>query len=745
MENLKNKKRKILKTTLTSGVVAASVSAIMVSAGIGGNHQEQGANKQSSNVVSNNNAVNNVVSKNNNSITFNGNTYNSADEAVQDVLKNVQSKEYLGDISSAISATNHNAIDTSKLIEKNSETMSKINKAYKTLSGGYTSSYRTAQESYVKDRTFTYRDNQGNEFDSELDAINSIKSDYDSYSNDVAYYTVKDYSKKDGSGNPTNVNINPLNKEDVETLKSLAVRNIGTTDSGFTVNRYLNTNKAYGANDFVGETNAQVQSRINSILTDVSDIVKHNLWLNTSLSVTPDKKTAGWSGVSHTEQINWTVKGNDKSVGQTFGDMVTDARYLTSNDLLTQKFDKEYPLVTWRLGWHPFANLKSKGKSMFGTSYDITLDNGVSIFTQNEHRFNNLSNSYKQADFLGAGNWVNGYFSLSWNQDELLNKMQKESGFATYIYTMAEKVRKETVNYLKTELSKLGTVDSTVEATINSLANSSRDLITKKIFNSTDYSVTSLKNVGQIRQKFQALNTTIVNLLDGNSKTLSNLVTKFVEQKYQTTETQNNNNVIYTIDYNNVPLFWIQKDAFKDIVSTEDFKAKPLSAVKTYFNNQLKSNFTGFSNSLVNNLKNVSNSLNVSSSKFNGFSADAITNYNDSAKKVSSIKLGSSNVTNFSVKKVDDSVLSSNGINTSSLNKVLNLKEEDAAGNLNSSYGTYQAIYGYNKDLDKYSKLTNVSDAMKQEVTKNAITDPNDIVVLYAKDKTPQMIRYGKV
>ncbi|BAC44170.1 hypothetical protein [Malacoplasma penetrans HF-2] len=99
MENLKNKKRKILKTTLTSGVVAASVSAIMVSAGIGGNHQEQGANKQSSNVVSNNNAVNNVVSKNNNSITFNGNTYNSADEAVQDVLKNVQSKEYLGDIS----------------------------------------------------------------------------------------------------------------------------------------------------------------------------------------------------------------------------------------------------------------------------------------------------------------------------------------------------------------------------------------------------------------------------------------------------------------------------------------------------------------------------------------------------------------------------------------------------------------------------------------------------------------------
>lgn len=741
------KKKKILYTTLTTGVVAASASIVAVSSV--DSQSNQHISRQSSALTANK------------SISFDGKDYNSADEAINDVLRNVQSKEYLGDVSSAISSSNHNAIDVSRLIEKNDTTMSKISKAYKTLSGSYTSNYRTAQESYVKDPTFSYLDYNGNEFDSELDATNSIKSDVNSYSNEVAYYNVNDYSKTDSNGQPTTVKINPLNATDVDALKELAIKNSTISNSGFSINRYKSnsTSKTYGANNYVGETNAEIDSRVDNLEKGVTDIIKKSLWLNTKLSVTPDKKivklvkrTMGygtWSDSAKNVSMNWTVSGNDSSVGSSYDDIVKDSQYLTSNDYLIKKFNKQYQTISWQLGnWAPFANLQSKS-SIFGQKYSITLDNGKKIF--NDYNYY-LRNTKKQADFLGAGALVNGYFDLSWNQDGLSKKLDSDSNFKAEMTKKAEQVKSDVTTYLKLEFQKIGSIDDATSQAIEKYAEVAKNLVLSNVVGSTNISVANVKSTDQVAARLDSLNDVLLTKLNTtptgskttDSSSFTNLLTSFLKQNLQTNEAnESNNDVIYTIDYNGVPLFWIQKEAYNSIIGNEDFLVEPLKAIEKYFNSQLSTNYSEFSKLLAINLKNISNSLSVTNGSFSSFTTDGINNYN-SNKKVSSIKLSSDNVSNLDAKKVDESCLTSNGIQTTELDKSLNIKEDDTVGNLNSSYGTFQAIYDYNKSLDKYSKLANVSETLKSEVKTNAITDPNNIVVLYSKDKTPEQIRYGQ-
>lgn len=729
----KKNKLSILTTGIVSGLPAMVVPILSTS----GNDVKVNKNSNSLTTMRNN-------------VSFNGNNYDSADAAIQDVLKkNVETKEYLGDVDTATSTSNQNAIDLSRLVEKNGETINKMTKAYKTLSGSYTSDYREAQKSYVKDAVYSYVDSNGKSYDSQNDALNVMKNNIDSYSNTIGYYTVKDYSQKGKE-----VNINPLNSTDVKTLKQIAIKNISNTNSSFTLNRYVaGTDGKYQKNNFQGKTDLEIQTLINNIEKGVTDIVKNNMWINTNLSVVPDKTTVGmkyrkaflgsYTTYTDTVKFNWTIKETGNSNGSYYSDIIKDSDYLTTYNKMLNKFNVTYPGMGWKYGyWQPYQNLQSTNK-IFGKTFDISLDNGQNIFKKHDYYYKTKD----QAGFLGTGKLVNATFGLGFNQSNFKSKMDNDSSFKKDMETKASDVKTKVETYLKAELSKAGTIDTSTQTLISSIGDTAKNLILTDVIGNTNLSVSSVKSSDQVKVQLDKINDMLLTKFDATNTKLTTTISNHLHNAYQRTEstTITDNNVIYTIDYNGVPLFRVSKELYKDIINSDSsFKVNPVDSLKKYLSTTVLSQATSTSawDKIYKNLVNVSNLLDLDKTTYTGFTKNSIDKYGESGGK-QDVTLDSSTISQLDVKKVSSNYLSNTGISEAQLKKSLNINEQNDIGYLNSTFGTYQAIYEYNKTLEKYSKLSTISDNLKKDTKDNAISDADSIILLYGSDKTPLNIKFG--
>lgn len=198
----------------------------------------------------NNNNSTNIISKSMNnatqqkSITFNGKTYNSIEEAIVEYEKtNVSVESYIGDfLGASVSGSNYTKIYLDKnVVHKND--YSKIKTAYLTSYGKSTMDVNESKKSYVEQPTAAYKDQYGNIFYTERDAINSNAKTLAFGS--ISYYEINDYSKSES--NPRKVNINPMNKNDLLELKKLAILNIGKKNSSFAINYLYANENPYGS------------------------------------------------------------------------------------------------------------------------------------------------------------------------------------------------------------------------------------------------------------------------------------------------------------------------------------------------------------------------------------------------------------------------------------------------------------------------------------------------------------------
>lgn len=72
-----------------------------------------------------------------------------------------------------------------------------------------------------------------------MEAISATMGNDNRSTSSVAYYEITDYSRTDDFGRPVKVKINPLNNENLQTLKEIATRNCTKNISNFNVSRYL--------------------------------------------------------------------------------------------------------------------------------------------------------------------------------------------------------------------------------------------------------------------------------------------------------------------------------------------------------------------------------------------------------------------------------------------------------------------------------------------------------------------------
>lgn len=243
-----------------------------------------------------------------------------------------------------------------------------------------------------------------------------------------------------------------------------------------------------------------------------------------------------------------------------------------------------------------------------------------------------------------------------------------------------------------------------------------------------------LKNL--LNKKFENKKTgytTVVNYLFSTMK-------KIFQENYD----KNGDNVKYSIGYNGSPLFLIDNSIIEKIKNTNLFKENPVLAIENELLYDSKKNKDWCEN--AKKLTNVSNTFKYGPNKKIVLNKrDLIDNYN-TPNKYSNFKYNNSfNDPSFAnIKTISEELYSENNISKNDLEKVLNRREDEDKSLLNNKYGTYEAIYQYNKLLNKYSKIENKSQTIISSVKNNGITDSNDVVFLYNSNKTPETIKFGR-
>ena len=247
---------------------------------------------------------------------------------------------------------------------------------------------------------------------------------------------------------------------------------------------------------------------------------------------------------------------------------------------------------------------------------------------------------------------------------------------------------------------------------------------------------------GVLREQF--------NKVFNNSKTgyatINDYLSANMKDIFQENVNKNGNNVKYVITYNGSPLFLIGDSIINSIKNDDTFRVDPVLGIKNKLVSNSKSN-SNWRNDAKSSLSNISNTFYYDNSKnLILTNANLLTNYNTQNKYSNFSFNNSSSSSSFgtNVKLIDETVYSKNNINKSNLEKQLNRREDEDKSLLNNPYGTYQAIYQYNKTLQKLINTNNPSQALINNVNNMSIKDTNNVVFLYSENKTPATIRYGK-
>ncbi|BAC44519.1 hypothetical protein D8X55_03375 [Malacoplasma penetrans] len=202
---LKNKKLILLPIALVPAAVAlAAIPTSLVST------------KNSSSGEVKNSPLTETTNK---GIYFDNAYYSSLDEATNSVLlknQNINEKFLIGDLADSIQDTSTKILNTEKL---KTYDVSKLSKAYKTANGSYTDNYDDAKNSFVNNGLISeaYDDLNGNIFYSESEARESLRKQ--TVGIPTPYYLVTDENGYD-------VKLNPLNKDDINRFKKIAIRSL---------------------------------------------------------------------------------------------------------------------------------------------------------------------------------------------------------------------------------------------------------------------------------------------------------------------------------------------------------------------------------------------------------------------------------------------------------------------------------------------------------------------------------------
>ncbi len=691
-------------------------------------------------------------------ITNNAMARNGADKTAEFLSQPgvVTQKAFYGDVLKATSKNDYNTVNIDMLKDANE---GNVERAYKTLTDNYTNNLDEAKKSYLKNPVIKWTDKNGNLFDSEYEAKESMLYNSKEFTNPVAYYEIKDYSRTDSSGNPTIIKINPFNKNDLEMLKEISLKNMFNDRSNFKITRMSAWNREeYQNDDFVGKTSDEINVEVNRIMNGLTDIIKNNMWLNVNVKPVADRPQlslkyldgGGYTRVG-TAYFNFskTDKVNNHTIGTDYKTIINDSKYLSNQHDFSQMFNLHYDKFgTAR--WTPVANATMKpGQTIFGgQSYDFNMDNAYNTVKKFDYSIGSGA-----IDFLGKGKLVNAYFDLTFNQWSFSERIGTDSGFRSEMQSRARNVKEHAISYLKNELSKIGYTDNEAARIANELGMQVESLMMSDIIGANNLIASSIKSPEQVRITLDKLNGIILdsmnrNLAHSGKQSANDIIYGFLASKYQTQEKINTNDVIYTITYNDQPLFRIDDSIISPMYQVEKFKHKPLSYVKEQFDNELKSNSGSFISKMKPSLKNVSNTVSMSNGNASLLTKTSMKNYDTSSKSASfRLSNNSNNATNgldSSVKFIDDAIYSEHSINKENLKRELNRREEDNLGFLNNDYGTFEAMYQYNESLSRIISNQNPSSALLDNVRTNSIKDTNDIVVLYDKDKTPATIKYGE-
>lgn len=182
----------------------------------------------------------------------------------------VSHQTYIGDIDKSIIDYQNGIISLDNLYKYNKNN---VYDAYKTISGSYVPDPYEAARSYLQNYRTLYQDDNGDLHERQSDAIRINKEIAENQMViGVQYYEI--YDKK---LNKT-FQINPLNYQDIETFKKIAIRNLG--DDGFDILQLFGTSdKFVPANAFFNQnlSSLDIVYDLLKIFANAMDKVKYNL------------------------------------------------------------------------------------------------------------------------------------------------------------------------------------------------------------------------------------------------------------------------------------------------------------------------------------------------------------------------------------------------------------------------------------------------------------------------------------
>lgn len=126
----------------------------------------------------------------------------------------------------------------------------------------------------------------------------------------------------------------------------MAIKNIYGDNPKYEISRYVNLNGTYKKANFPSKNKEEIKTLVNKISQGVTNIVKENMWINTDLSVVPDKTTVGMKyrksffGTYNTHidkvKFNWIVKTNENLEGFSYHDIINDSSYLKTYEKMIE-------------------------------------------------------------------------------------------------------------------------------------------------------------------------------------------------------------------------------------------------------------------------------------------------------------------------------------------------------------------------------------------------------------------------
>ena len=709
-------------------------------------------------------------------LEFQGERYPNLYSAIDDYVNtpgNVTEELYLGDIDNAITNENNmmggfSVVDLNKL---NVYDSAKLDKAYKTASDKYTPSLLEAKKSYLRNPVVAWTDNNGMIFDTETEAKEFISNNVDT--TPIAYYEIEDHSKLNAINKPSIVNINPLNKDDVKALKRLAIDNMFINNSGFKLERFA-TDKdgVYVPADFIGKPVSEIEALTSNLIKGITETVKKNLWLNVEMNPTLDNSSIVYKDVtispgpgnnvsSVTEQremqgrYNASFEDNSSMTYTNYDKIVEDSKILLNKDTITDVMDLSN--ASNRHNRVKNASLK-KGKSVYGhTKAEFRFAENANLL-EGQHQPDYLKTN-EAISFGGRGSYRNVLFSLNFNQNKFAEWFAKPGNQDIWNPKITSTVDKVNA-VVKNTLSDHKVAESSINKLVELLEAPIKELMSSKIVENGEVSMNKILDGSNISAVLDTLDRIIFDKLNakiiqatGEKKDLIQMVNDMFSKVYWSDEKIESSNVIYAVTYNGHELFKINNQLFSDLyVGSNDFRAQPLETIKAFIKNLLVKNYSVNMDKITGSMDNISNSFSKESTptaqKVNTqLSQNAIDSYND--KPVNLFGFGTANIsTNFDPKYKSmfiDSEFKKYGANESTFKSSLVAKRDDDKANLNSNWGTFEAIHQYNKNLNNLLTKTNQpSNVQKKQLEKNAVTNLNDIVSLFEKDGKPSKIKYSE-